>query len=109
MDYESKAITRGELRQYSKILRDLFDVPMTGAFPVLDVLERIPDIFEGSRYLIVEDHALPPKIMAQCIPNDEIGFTIEIKESVYYGAYTNRTGALLGFICHEICHIFYLR
>lgn len=44
--------------------------------------------------------------MAQCTPNDTGGFTIEIKESVYVGAYKNQTGAFLGFICHEICHVF---
>ena len=47
--------------------------------------------------------------MAQCTPNDQGGFTIEIKESVYAGAYENQIGAFLGFICHEICHIFLFR
>ena len=34
------------------------------------------------------------------------GFTIEIKESIYNGAYKKQIGAFLGFICHEICHVF---
>ncbi len=47
--------------------------------------------------------------MARCIPNDQGGFTIEIKESIYVGAYEKQIGAFLGFICHEICHIFLFR
>ena len=49
---------------------------------------------------------MPPQTMARCIPNDLGGFTIEIKETVYDGAYEKQIGAFLGFICHEICHIF---
>lgn len=106
MDYQTKPTSRKELRRFAFFLRYLFKVPQTGAFPVLEVLERVPDVFEGSNFMIVEDFKLPPRTMAQCTPNDSGGFTIEIKEAVYRGAYENQTGALLGFICHEICHIF---
>ena len=44
--------------------------------------------------------------MAQCSPNEIGGFTIKIKESVYQGAYENGVGAFLGFINHEMCHVF---
>ena len=44
--------------------------------------------------------------MARCTPNNQQGFTIEIKETVYIGAYEKQIGAFLGFICHEICHVF---
>lgn len=37
--------------------------------------------------------------------NEDGGFTIEIKESVYDGA-ARGNGAFRGFICHELCHIF---
>lgn len=106
MDYETKPTSRKDLRRYASYVRKLFDVPAGGPFPVLDALEKLPDIFEGSCYQVVEDNKLPPQTMAQCTPNDNGGFTIEIKESVYVGAYKNQTGAFLGFICHEICHIF---
>jgi len=72
----------------------------------LEALDKVSDIFENCNYIIVPDKKLPPKTMAQCIQNDMDGFTIEIKESVYVGAYEKRIGAFLGFICHEICHIF---
>ena len=38
--------------------------------------------------------------------NDSGGYTIEIKQSVYDGAVYQNIGAFLGFICHEICHVF---
>ena len=106
MDYETKPTSRFDLRRYAKLLRELFDVEQTGPFPVLSALERIPEVFEGSGFLIVEDDKLPPQTMARCILNDDNGFTIEIKESVYVGAYEKQIGAFLGFICHEICHVF---
>lgn len=106
MDYETKPTSRERLRIYSKFLRVLFDIPATGKFPVLQVLDKLSDVFEGTTYEIVEDNKLPPQTMAQCLPNERGGFTIEIKESVYIGAYENNTGAFLGFICHEICHVF---
>lgn len=106
MDYQTKPASRNDLRKFASILRRLFHVPNSGQFPVLDALEMLPDIFPGSNYVVVEDYKLPAKVMAQCSPNEAGGFTIEIKQSVYDGAYNNRIGAFLGFICHEICHIF---
>lgn len=106
MDYETKPTSRRDLRRFAAYVRELLDVPARGPFPVLDALEKLPDIFAGSNFQIVEDKKLPPQTMAQCTPNDNGGFTIEIKESVYVGAYEKQIGAFLGFICHEICHIF---
>lgn len=106
MDYKTKSTSRKDLRAYSKYVRKLFDVPQTGPFPVLEVLDKISDVFVGSGYQIVEDDRMPPQTMARCIPNDKGGFTIEIKETIYVGAYEKQIGAFLGFICHEICHVF---
>ena len=106
MDYLTKPTSRDDLRRLSRVLRQLFNCPPTGPFPVLEALERIGDVFEGSNYIILEDNKLPSKTMAQCYQNDQGGFTIEIKESVYTGAYEKKVGAFLGFICHEICHVF---
>lgn len=109
MDYKTKATSRGDLRRYSQIIRKLFDIPLTGPFPVLEVLERLEDVFKNCNYIVVEDRQLPTKTMARCIQNDQGGYTIEIKQSVYDGAYSKKIGAFLGFICHEICHIFLLK
>ena len=106
MDYKTKPTSRRDLRCYSQILRKIFKVPLTGPFPVLESLDKISNIFKNCNYEIVEDKKLPPQTMAWCTPNDQGGFTIEIKESIYVGAYEKQIGAFLGFICHEICHIF---
>lgn len=106
MDYKTKPTSRCDLRRYSKILRRIFNVPLNGAFPVLEILDKISDVFKNCNYEIVDDEKMPPQTMARCIPNDQGGFTIEIKETVYIGAYEKQIGAFLGFICHEICHIF---
>ena len=106
MDYQTKPTNRNDLRRYAKVFRRVFGVPKKGPFPVLDALEKLPDIFENCNYEVVPDKHLPPQTMAQCTKNDYGGFTIEIKESVYNGAYEKGVGAFLGFICHEICHVF---
>lgn len=106
MDYMTKPTSRKDLRRYAKIFRTLFQVPPNGPFPVLEALEHIADVFKGSTYIIVEDEKLPPKVMARCFQNNAGGYTIQIKESVYKGAYEKHIGAFLGFICHEMCHVF---
>lgn len=106
MDYKTKPTSRIDLRRYATVFRKIFGVAEYGAFPVLEALEQIPDVFENCNYIIVDDAALPPQTMAQCVTNDFGGFTIEIKESIYMGAYKNRVGAFLGFICHELSHVF---
>ena len=106
MDYETKPLSRNEIRKLVPYYRKLFGVSASGPFPVLEALEKIPDVFKGSNYEIVEDDELKPNVMAQCSPNDSEGFTIKIKESIYAGAYERGVSAFLGFINHEICHIF---
>lgn len=106
MDYQTKPTSRNDLRQYGKIFRELFNVPEAGPFPVLEALELLADVFPNCNYIIVEDGALPYQTMAQCSQNEAGGYTIEIKETIYRGAYEDEVGAFLGFICHELCHIF---
>lgn len=106
MDYQTKPTSRRDLRRYAQIMRRLFREPDTGPFHVLNALERVGDVFMNCNYMVVEDKHMPPQTMARCSPNDIGGFTIEIKQSVYDGPYEKQIGAFLGFICHEICHIF---
>lgn len=107
MDYITKSVSRKELRKFSHIFRYLFGVNDDySPFPVLHALEKMPDVFKDSHYLIVEDEALPANVPARCYPDEHGNFTIEIKASIYKGAYEKNIGAYLGFICHEICHVF---
>lgn len=105
IDYVTKPTSREHLRHYAEIFRELFDVPQTGEFPVLESLEKVPDVFPGSGYKVLEDDKLPKGVVAQCVKNSEDGFTIEIRQSVYDGA-RRRIGAYCGFILHEMSHIF---
>lgn len=107
MDYITKSTSRDELRKFSHFFRYLFGInDDISPFPVLEALEKLPDVFKGSNYLIVEDDDLPANVPARCYSDDLGNFTIEIKVSVYKGAFEKKIGAYLGFICHEICHIF---
>lgn len=106
MDYKTKGTSVADMRRCARILRRLFHVPQTGPFPVLEVLDKISDVFKGSKYEIVDDSTMPPNTVARCFPNDQNGYTIEIKETIYVGAFEKQQGAFLGFICHEICHVF---
>lgn len=105
MDYITKPVSRVYLREYAKVFRALFDVPEEGAFPVLHALEKLPDIFEGSHFIVVDNDDMPKNVVAQCVKNEGKGFTIKIKQYVYDGAMA-RIGAYLGFILHEMSHIF---
>ena len=105
MDYITKPVSRKQLRQYAVLFRELFDVSQEGPFPGLDALEMLPEVFEGSTYVGVQDDELPKNVVAQCVKNEGKGFTIEIKQYVYDGA-LERIGAYCGFILHEMAHIF---
>lgn len=106
MDYLTKPTNREELRLLSVLFRKMYGVNHTQAFPVLEALERIPDVFPGTVVKIVQDKELPMNIPARCFPNEDGDFTIEIKESIYQGAYKKSIGAYRGHICHEMAHVF---
>lgn len=105
MDYETHPLSRNKIREFSKILRKKFKVPITGRFPVLDCVEMFPDVFENSNVLILSDFKFKARDVAQCYENPQGGYTIEIRASVYDNAYKGN-GACLGFICHEISHVY---
>ncbi|WP_176755081.1 ImmA/IrrE family metallo-endopeptidase [Eubacterium ruminantium] len=99
-------MSRKTARMLAGILRKIFEVDPGGAFPILDVLEKIPDKFENSNYEVVDDDKLDINNPARCFQNAAGGFTIQIKESVYDGAYRYYTGAYRDHITHELCHVF---
>ena len=101
MDYTTKPIGRNDIRRLSKYIRKWFGLMEDEPFPVLLILDRICLMFKGTEYHILEDDELPPKVFAWCYPKAEGGFIIEIKRTVYDGAYNDNNGAFLCFICHE--------
>lgn len=106
MDYETKPLTREDIRRLAPIFREIFGVVNEGPFPVLEALEKVPFIFPDCDFSIVENNMLPTTTPARCKPNEKGGFVIEIRDEIYRGAYEKRIGAYLGHICHEIAHIF---
>lgn len=106
MDYETKPISRIDLRNIAKYVRKAFKCKSDAeTFPVLYALEAIPDLFPNSNVNIIDDTELPANVFACCCPKPNGGFTILIKQSVYDGACYDNNSAFLCFICHEICHI----
>lgn len=111
MDYETKPVSRAQLRFIAKYIRRAFGCESDETpFPVLFALERLSDLFSETGYEIVDDSELPGNVFACCMPKSDGGFVIYIKQTVYEGAYYNNNTAFLSFICHEICHVvlFYL-
>lgn len=111
MDYMTKSTTREDIRALSVLFRSLLGVPLTGPFPVVEILDRLPDVelFAGTMIRVVEDECLPANTPAQCTPLTDDTFLIEIKQSVYDGAYGKCIGAYRAHILHEICHVFLYR
>ena len=105
MDYETKPVSRKKLRNFATIIRYVFNVGFTGAFPVVEIIDKIPQKLKGTNFEVLEDDELPANIPARCFPDEEGHFTIQVKESVYLGA-EKGIGACRGFIMHEICHVF---
>ena len=110
MDYRTKPLSRATIRKISKLIRKIFGLSYDEPFPVLNALEMIGSIFKDTTYDVLEDDKLPGNVFAWCYPKPDGGFKIEIKQTVYDGAYNDSNVAFLCFICHEICHIvlFYL-
>ncbi len=110
MDYMTKPLSRADIRRISQYVRQIFKLQPDEPFPVLFILEQMCNTFEGTEFQVLEDEKLPANVFAWCYPKPEGGMMIEIKQTVYDGAYYDQNRAFLCFICHEICHVilFYL-
>ncbi len=107
MDYETKATNRKELRLFAKLFRSICGYSEDEPINPLELLDRLPDLegFDDVKYEIVYGDTLPGKVPAQCIKTED-GYLIQIKESVYLGAYEKNTGGHRMHIMHEIMHPF---
>lgn len=107
MDYEIKPTSRKELRLYSKLFRSICGFSDNEPIDPVILLDRLPDLegFEDVRYEIVYNNNLPGNVPAQCIPTED-GYLIQIKESVYKGAFERKVGGSRMHIMHEIMHAF---
>lgn len=107
MDYETKSTSREELRVYAKLFRSICGINNSDAIDPIALLDCLPDLegFNDVRYEVVYNNNLPGNVPAQCTKDDE-GYLIQIKESVYSGAYEKKTGGHRMHIMHEIMHVF---
>ena len=106
MDYMTKPLSRSDIRKLAPIFRRTFRESERGVFNVLEALEKLPDIFPKCDFIIVEDKDLPVTNPARCKPNEKGGFTIEIRNEIYCGAFERKVGAYMDHICHELSHVF---
>lgn len=107
MDYETKPTNRKELRLFAKLFRSICGFDDSEPIDPVALLDRLPDLegFQDTRYEIVYGNALPGNVPAQCIKEDD-GYVIQIKDTVYQGAYERKTGGHRMHIMHEIMHPF---
>lgn len=107
VDYETFPLSRKDIRILAKIMRSILKID-TLKFPVLDVLEKIYDLY-GVTYEIIDDKEFSKchESSVMCFLEKQINgsYTIKIRESVYENA-CDGDGSSIDFICHEICHYF---
>lgn len=107
MDYEIKPVKREHMRDFAKLFRKICGLSDDEAIEPVELLETLPDLedFEDVSYEVVYNNKLEGSVPTQCIMSVE-GYLIQIKESVYNGAYEKRTGGHRMHIVHEIMHVF---
>jgi Zn-dependent peptidase ImmA (M78 family) len=101
-DYIANPLSRLQIRVLALSIRKTFKLENEICFPVLEMLEVMPDIFSQNNftYEIVPDSELPKSIQGD---TDVANHYIRIKESVYEGACIGN-GRDRYSIVHEISH-----
>lgn len=107
MDYETKPTNRNELRHCAKLFRAICGFTADEPIDPIILLDKLPDLdgFEDVRYEVVYNNTLPGNVPAQCEITED-GYLIQIKDSVYTGAYEKGIGGHRMHIMHEIMHVF---
>lgn len=107
MDYETKPTNRNELRCCAKLFRTICCFSDDEPIDPIALLDRLPcfDVFSDVRYEIVYNDNLPGNVPAQCEKTED-GYLIQIKDSVYTGAYEKGIGGHRMHIMHEIMHVY---
>lgn len=106
MDYMTKPISRGDLRKIAYGFRKIFKCKNKYLFDVIDAFERVHSIFDNITVEVIEDDDetnFSKDIPAQCSPDMNGNYHIEVRESIYEGA-CNGIGGYRAHILHEICH-----
>lgn len=105
MDYQTKPVSRAELRNIATLFKKVYCIPNDTSVPVIELLDIFCVTTKNVNYEVVADYDLPLSIPA-VTEVDEVGeFTIKIKESIYNGALYEEIGGYRNHIMHEICHV----
>jgi hypothetical protein len=108
MDYKTKGISRLELRKMAKAFDVMVGTENQMYKPVVELLDRLPDIMSNVYYEVVDDFAFELNVPARGYFNNEGNYIIQIKNYVYEGAIEG-IGAYRGFIMHEIFHPYMIK
>ncbi len=101
-DYIATPLSREKIRKITLVLRQILGLENEIFFPVIEVLEIMPDIFGEEEFMfeIVPDGEFPESVQGD---TDVMNHYMRIKESVYDGAYAGN-GRDRYSIAHEIGH-----
>lgn len=102
--YMVESKSRSDLRLLARQLRCLLKLEDVLYFPIVQLLDVLPEIFTGFSYEVVLDHELPSGVHAD---TDVRTGHIRIRESVYEGACRGE-GRDRMTVAHEIAHYFTL-
>lgn len=98
--YSVEGKTRQQLRDLAALLRNILQLDGVLYFPIVELLEILPEYFPGFSYEIVSDDELPAGNHAE---TDVMNWRISIKETVYNRACAGE-GRDRMTIAHEIAH-----
>ena len=98
--YCVEAKSRMELRQLAKKIRKMFGLENELYFPIVDVLELLPEFDSEAYFEVVEVDELEP---GEHAVTDVISKTIKIRSDVYEGAF-NGIGRDRMTLAHEFAH-----
>ena len=104
IDYTVEPKSRNDLRELAEVFRKTLRLENSLYFPIVQMLDILPEVFSDFSYEIVPDYVLPKQCHAQ---TDIKTGHITIKESVYDGACSGN-GRDRMTIAHEIGHYFML-
>ncbi len=107
MNYTSDPVSRVQLRNYARSIKEAIGLTGKLYFPVLQFLECFSELNQDPSfyYEVIDDYRLPGNIHAEY---DYDNNCIRIKESVYRGAY-NGNGRDRMTIMHELSHVLLLK
>lgn len=99
--YKAKPISREDLANLAKKLREYMGLGNSYYFPIIQMIELIlPEIDEKFDLEIVEENELPPNTYALTYPDESI---MQIRIDVYNGVCKDQ-GRARFTLAHELCH-----